>query len=110
MAGEYPSLLSGGLRNLLSRTFFEGDPTWTQPELLGLVGRLQVLIDCAQFMNIRQLHTNSAASPALKFGHFPRRGFVLQPRVAVLGYPGKDGERVPQPQRGCGQACTHTPT
>jgi len=29
---------------------------------------------------------------ALEFGYFPRRGSGLQPRVAVLGYPGKDGD------------------
>ena len=28
---------------------------------------------------------------SLVFRTFPRRGSVLQPRVAVLGYPGKDG-------------------
>ena len=28
---------------------------------------------------------------------FPRRGFVLQPRVAVLGYAGKDGAEFPNP-------------
>jgi hypothetical protein len=33
----------------------------------------------------------------LEFGHFPRRGSVLQPRVAVLGYPGKDGGEFPNP-------------
>ncbi len=28
---------------------------------------------------------------------FPRRGSVLQPRVAVLGYPGKEGGEIPNP-------------
>ena len=31
----------------------------------------------------------------------PQRGFVVQPRVAVLGYPGKRTTRAAQPQRGC---------
>src|SRR5258706_5043531 len=43
MAGESPSLVSGGLRNLLCRTFSEGNKAWTQSELLGLVGGLQIL-------------------------------------------------------------------
>ena len=33
----------------------------------------------------------------LEVGHFPRRGFVLQPRVAVLGYPGKDASEFRDP-------------
>ncbi len=33
----------------------------------------------------------------MKFGQFPRRGCVVQPRVAVLGYPGKDGSEFPNP-------------
>jgi hypothetical protein len=28
----------------------------------------------------------------LEFGRFPRRGYVFEPRVAVLGYPGKAAE------------------
>ena len=35
--------------------------------------------------------------PYPELGHFPRRGSVLQPRVAVLGYPGKDGGEFPNP-------------
>jgi hypothetical protein len=31
----------------------------------------------------------------------PQRGCVLQPRVAVRGYPGKRAGASPQPQRGC---------
>src|SRR6185295_3090892 len=34
---------------------------------------------------------------ALEFGHFPRRGSVLQPRVAVLGYPGNAGGEFANP-------------
>src|SRR6185436_17584695 len=34
---------------------------------------------------------------ALEFGHFPRRGYVLQPRVAVLGYPGNAGGELANP-------------
>jgi hypothetical protein len=37
---------------------------------------------------------------------FPRRGFRLQPRVAVLGYPGKDGAEFPNPN---GVAATSSP-
>ena len=35
---------------------------------------------------------------ALEFGHFPRRGSVLQPRVAVLGYPGNAGGEFANPK------------
>jgi hypothetical protein len=38
------------------------------------------------------------AMNGLEFGHFPRRGSVLQPRVAVLGYPGKDGKLFRNPK------------
>jgi hypothetical protein len=38
------SLVSGGLRDLLCRQFPEGDATWAQPQLLGFVDRLQVLV------------------------------------------------------------------
>jgi hypothetical protein len=31
----------------------------------------------------------------------PQRGCVIQPRVAVRGYPGKRAGASPQPQRGC---------
>ena len=34
---------------------------------------------------------------ALEFGHFPRTGSVLQPRVAVLGYPGNAGGEFANP-------------
>jgi hypothetical protein len=39
----------------------------------------------------------TSAVGGLEFGHFPRRGFVLQPRVAVLGYPGKDASEFRNP-------------
>jgi hypothetical protein len=41
---------------------------------------------------------------------FPEGDPASSPGVAVLGYPGKDGEGVAQPQRGCGQAWPRTPT
>ena len=44
MAGESSPLVSGGLRNLLCGQFPEGDATWAQPQLLGFVDRLQVLV------------------------------------------------------------------
>jgi hypothetical protein len=44
MAGESPPLVSGGLRDLLCGQFPEGDATWAQPQLLGFVDRLQVLV------------------------------------------------------------------
>lgn len=43
MAGESPSLVSGRLWNLLCRTLSKGNATWTKFELLGVVGRIQVL-------------------------------------------------------------------
>src|SRR5207247_9854237 len=43
MAGEYTPLVSGRFRNLLCGTFSEGNKTWTQSELLGSVGRIQIL-------------------------------------------------------------------
>jgi hypothetical protein len=49
-----------------------------------------------------RLSSNDPENPnrggwGLEFGQFPRRGSVLQPRVAVLGYPGKDGGEFPNP-------------
>jgi hypothetical protein len=46
--------------------------------------------------------TDFAPHPArgergLEFGHFPEGDFVLQPRVAVLGYPGKTAGELPNP-------------
>src|SRR5213083_2539096 len=38
-----------------------------------------------------------------EFGDFPRRGYVLQPRVAVLSYPGKGKATAGSPtEQGCG--------
>ena len=70
-----------------------------------------------RFRPLRGLGLNGPCSPGLAdsplatrhflkdpgFAHFPRRGSIIQPRVAVLGYPGDGGERVQQPQRGCGE-------
>src|ERR1700759_1397997 len=50
MAGESPPLVSGGLRDLLCGHFSEGDATWAQPQLLGFVDRLQVLVRRAEVL------------------------------------------------------------
>src|SRR5262249_44881285 len=43
LAGESASLVAGRLRNFLRWKVREGKPVRPQPELLGIVGRLQVL-------------------------------------------------------------------
>jgi len=51
----------------------------------------------AMFIDANAEPNSPSVWRALEFGHFPRRGSVLQPRVAVLGYPGNAGGEFANP-------------
>jgi hypothetical protein len=75
------------------------DPPATNEVFISMATGAEVVAALTRksLMNEMSIHASSAAIAALEFGHFPRRGSVLEPRVAVLGYPGKDGADLRNP-------------
>jgi len=62
MAGEFASVVPGGLRNLLCRSLSKGNATRAQSELLGIVGWLQILGPSALYayaMDINKTHRSN---------------------------------------------------
>ena len=47
---------------------------------------------------------------AVAIDHVPRRGYDRQPRVAVLGYPGKEPSKFPNPNGVAAKVCPGMPT
>jgi hypothetical protein len=72
------------------------DPKCQKPGVMRWGAQLMRLVRVIYYAR-EKVPLLAECGPPLRFESFPRRGSVLQPRVAVLGYPGKDGGKWTNP-------------
>src|SRR5579864_9020459 len=70
LAGKPPSLVSSRLRNLLRGTLSEGNAAGPQSELLGFVGRLQVLEKAAREKHLLYMYICLLSACSFKWSSY----------------------------------------